>query len=355
MFKDTPETHFLLEKLCKLSDQISDGDQGHEAFDNILKVIIDTMRFNVGILYEVYNHIDNILILKIITVFDLKNERKDVKPGLKLKLDLNNPNPIYINECKAYAHQNISTINVPGIGCDLMSYINTPDASNGTYLFGGDFIGEDARVSESEVNVCKIINNLLSSLFFRKHFETQAIYDGLTKLYNSQKIKNELQIFLKRLERQQNQSLSIVLADIDYFKKLNDNYSHIQGDSVLEEVGLLIKNELRTDIDIAGRYGGEEFLLILLNTNSNEAVQFSERMRNKIASHSFKRIDDNGNIVDNDFLNVTMSFGIASLSKGEYLNDSKAFIAVADKALYQSKHAGRNKTSALKALTGSQD
>ena len=347
MLKDTPQTDFLLIKLCELSDQLAENKDNVTVFYNILNIIIDTMGFNVGILYQVVNKIDDFLILKVHTLLDKKGERKDLIEGMKLKVNLNNPDPIFINECNSYKDKSISTVNVPGVGSDMMSYISMPNESDEAFIFGGDFIGQDAHLSNSEVNVCKIINNLLSALFFRKHFESQAIYDGLTKLYNSQKIKSELDVFLKRMDRQKNQALSIIMADIDYFKKLNDNYSHIQGDSILEEVGCIISRELRADIDIAGRYGGEEFLLILLNTNSTDSFKFSERMRKKIEAHKYKRISEKGLEMNGEFLKITMSFGIATLNKGKGLDESKVLIALADKALYQSKEKGRNCSTAL--------
>jgi len=347
MLKDTPQTDFLLTKLCELSDQLAENKDNQTIFHNILSIIIDTMGFNVGILYQVVNNIDDFLILKVHTLLDQKGERKDLIAGMKIKINLDTPNPIFVNECNAYKNKSISTINVPGVGSDMMSYINTPHKSDEAYIFGGDFIGDDARLSSSEINACKIINNLLISLFFRKHFESQAIYDGLTKLYNSQKIKSELNIFIKRMDRQKNQALSILLGDVDFFKKINDNYSHIQGDSILEELGNLISCELRTDIDIAGRYGGEEFLLILLNTNSKEAFKSSERIRKKVESFDFKRISENGLEMKGLYLNITMSFGIATLEKGKVLNDSKVLVALADKALYSSKNNGRNCSTAL--------
>ena len=347
MKKDKADIDFLVQKLSDLSDQLTKNDHEGEVFNSVLNIIIETMRFNIAVIYEVSNQIDNILLLNVVSVFDPHGVRNSLTKGKKIKIHLGNPAEIYINECEAYSKQTISTINVPGIGCDIMGYIQNPNNENNALLIGGDFVGDDAQLTQSEIDVFKIINNLLTLLFFRNHFETQAIYDGLTKLYNSQKIKAELEIFLKRKERQKNQPLSIVLADIDYFKKINDEYSHIQGDSVLEEIGQILSHELREDVDSVGRYGGEEFMFILFNADGKEAFQLCERIRTKIENYQFLRIDESGLSKKNESLSITMSFGIATIISDVNIKDSKELIALADKALYTAKNQGRNKSIQL--------
>ena len=198
--------------------------------------------------------------------------------------------------------------------------------------------------------------NFLSTLLLKTQFKQQAEYDGLTGLYNSRKIKEELGRVLKRLERKPSLSASIAMGDIDFFKKINDTYGHIQGDLVLREVGEILTLSMREYFDTAGRYGGEEFLLILDEIEGYPAVQIVERIREKIAATRFAQVNRSGKILENQFINITMSFGVAQLNSGVSQGENKAsddqttlteHIARADTALYTSKENGRNQTTLL--------
>jgi len=123
--------------------------------------------------------------------------------------------------------------------------------------------------------------------------------------------------------------LSFVMADIDNFKKINDNYGHEVGDFVLKSFTKALKKSLRQE-DMLGRYGGEEFVLVLPNTDIEKAFQASERIRHKIEKLKIKEI--NGNI--------TASFGITGLLSTD---DEKSLIKRADDALYEAKKNGRNR------------
>jgi len=124
--------------------------------------------------------------------------------------------------------------------------------------------------------------------------------------------------------------LCIVMADIDHFKSVNDNYGHLAGDGVLKEVAKRIKNSLR-GFDIVGRYGGEEFLLILHHAELPTARMVAERIRSRIAATP---IDLAAEILD-----VTISMGVAMAKPDEAVN---SLVERADKALYNAKENGRN-------------
>jgi len=126
----------------------------------------------------------------------------------------------------------------------------------------------------------------------------------------------------------------LIFADIDHFKSVNDNYGHQAGDHALKIVAGSLKNELR-DSDNIARYGGEEFVIILPETNTDDALKVSERLREKIKSI---KMSYNGNSI-----NVTMSFGVATLPNNQKVSSDK-FIKMADEALYRAKGQGRNRS-----------
>lgn len=161
--------------------------------------------------------------------------------------------------------------------------------------------------------------------------EEELKKDYLTKLFTREKTMDELdKINSKALEN--NSVFSIILGDIDYFKRINDKFGHINGDKSL----IYISNILRYLVGkkgIVGRFGGEEFIIILPNVTSIEAFEFMEYVR--------KELENNPFVIEGENLNVTMSFGISS-SNGR--KSIESLINEADMALYFGKNNGRNKT-----------
>lgn len=161
-----------------------------------------------------------------------------------------------------------------------------------------------------------------------------AITDGLTKLYIHRYFQARLEEEMNRARRYHAQ-LSLILFDIDHFKKFNDTYGHQQGDIVLIEVAKLIKHALRDNIDIPARYGGEEFAVILPETDSAGAQMVAERLRKNVENHDFPGQDS--------ALKVTISLGIASYP--DHAASRPLLIKKADVALYHCKERGRNCSS----------
>ncbi len=157
-----------------------------------------------------------------------------------------------------------------------------------------------------------------------------AIKDGLTKLYNKRYFLESLEKEFVRAKRF-NEELSLILLDIDHFKKVNDTLGHIQGDSVLKEIGTIIKQAVRK-VDFAARYGGEEFVVIAPNTSLQEIMEIAERIRKNTEQYPFKS--------EKEPLNITISLGVATLT--EKIKDKMELLKEADDALYQAKRAGRN-------------
>ncbi len=155
---------------------------------------------------------------------------------------------------------------------------------------------------------------------------SDSVTDALTGLYNRRYFNNNLKAELKRSDRYRSH-LSLILFDVDYFKKYNDTFGHTEGDKVLSKIGHVIKSCIR-QTDSGCRYGGEEFALILPESDIDSAISVAERIRTRVES---KTVDLNGG--------VTLSAGIS-----KYLINQSAteFIANSDSALYKAKASGRN-------------
>jgi len=165
----------------------------------------------------------------------------------------------------------------------------------------------------------------------QEELEKLANIDSLTGLLNRGAILRKLDESIKHARRYR-EDLSLSLMDIDHFKNVNDHYGHLTGDDVLEKIGTELERNLR-DADIAGRYGGEEFIIVLPKTELSSAVNVAERVRTTIEATKMK--DNNG-----DIFGVTASQGVSSYESGE---DEYSLISRADSALYKAKENGRNR------------
>jgi len=162
--------------------------------------------------------------------------------------------------------------------------------------------------------------------------QERATSDGLTNLINYQAFQDILAKEISRSKRHGN-SLSIILADIDHFKKINDTYGHLMGDSVLKIIANLLKEGVRVSDSVA-RYGGEEFTVVMPETDGSGGMVIAERLRNIISSTEFCPEGHN--------IKLTMSFGIAEMVDVDDFSNAD-LLKRADKALYKAKRAGRNR------------
>jgi len=165
----------------------------------------------------------------------------------------------------------------------------------------------------------------------QEELERLANIDSLTGLLNRGAILRKLSEQMKHAKRYRDE-LSLSLLDIDHFKKVNDQYGHLTGDDVLEQVAILMWQNIR-DADIIGRYGGEEFIIILPRTDLSSALNVAERVRKMIEASKMK--DPEGNM-----FGITVSQGISIYKLGE---DEHSLISRADNALYKAKGNGRNR------------
>ncbi|MNX01730.1 Phytochrome-like protein cph2 [compost metagenome] len=162
-----------------------------------------------------------------------------------------------------------------------------------------------------------------------------ATVDGLTKLYIRRHFE---QRFIEEIRRTQRYGthLSLMMIDIDHFKRFNDSYGHACGDEALRLVAGVIKRSVREDLDIAARYGGEEMMVLMPETDSEGARILAERVRMAIEETPLP--GPNG-----ETLQVTVSIGVSTMPQHATTDD--ALMEVADQALYASKHAGRNRVT----------
>ena len=166
-----------------------------------------------------------------------------------------------------------------------------------------------------------------------EELQKRAEMDGLTGIYNHRYFQEHLAIEFSRVLRHESQ-LSLVLLDVDYFKKVNDEYGHLTGDLALKEIARLLQTNIRIS-DILARYGGEEFAVILPETSAENAYIVAEKFRMIIENHSFWMEDKN--------LKITISAGVAAMEKGKDYETTSDLINAADINLYRAKQEGRNK------------
>jgi len=163
-----------------------------------------------------------------------------------------------------------------------------------------------------------------------------AITDSLTSLYNRRYMESHLGSLVEQAASR-GKPLSLLVLDIDYFKSVNDGFGHDAGDDVLREFATRIRKSIR-GIDLACRYGGEEFVVVMPETDMAVAAVVAERIRRRIASEPFQINQGAGS------LDVTISIGLAALAT---VDDSAATILKrADQALYRAKRDGRNRVVA---------
>jgi diguanylate cyclase (GGDEF)-like protein len=170
----------------------------------------------------------------------------------------------------------------------------------------------------------------LENIQFYEQVHQQANHDPLTQLYSHKAFQNRLQEEVLRSGRSQT-PLSMILCDIDHFKRYNDEYGHQAGDHLLRTVAAIIASFARP-VDMAARYGGEEFALILPNFVRSEAVQLADRLRQRIASEPF--------VFQGKNTTATMSLGVASFPTDA--TTASQIVRVADERLYRAKDGGRN-------------
>ena len=185
------------------------------------------------------------------------------------------------------------------------------------------------------IDEIEVIARVQSAIQFKQtqdKLKEMAMKDGLTGLYNHALL---IELFEKEIDKQQrnNGSISFAMIDIDNFKKINDTYGHISGDTVLKELSNILMSSVRGG-DIVGRYGGEEFSIVFPGIDEQNAFQLCERIRKEVEDFNFE--------IGIETVKITISIGI-NFNELKGIINKREIIQKADEALYRAKHNGRNR------------
>lgn len=176
--------------------------------------------------------------------------------------------------------------------------------------------------------------------YLKQYYQELAYIDELTKVVNRRGFYEEIDYIMEHRMKRENDHLWISIVDLDFFKKVNDTYGHLNGDKVLKKMGELLLDLSNSNQDIfTFRYGGEEFIILIYQHSKEEVRQIIENFRIKLEQEVI-------NIDKNLTINITCSIGIANVKMNKLLNNEECRnegIMRADKALYQAKKTGRNK------------
>ncbi|WP_020612356.1 GGDEF domain-containing response regulator [Sediminispirochaeta bajacaliforniensis] len=192
-------------------------------------------------------------------------------------------------------------------------------------------LDQHLHLKEAFANIEKINQELETS---NRRLEKIARFDILSGLLNRMSLFHAIDIEIERAVRT-GRNLSGIMVDLDFFKMINDNHGHLAGDEAIRMVGKVLIQEMRR-YDQAGRYGGEEFFVVLPDSNGEQALGIAERLRKKLESSPF--------FFDRKKISLTASFGVTTFRPGE---SREHWIGRADRAMYQAKQGGRNRVVLL--------
>jgi diguanylate cyclase (GGDEF)-like protein len=165
---------------------------------------------------------------------------------------------------------------------------------------------------------------------YHEEIYRMTIMDGLTQVYNKRYLLEAIEREIARARRY-DRPLSVLMFDIDHFKKVNDSFGHLAGDQVLKDLAALVSSRVRRE-EVLGRYGGEEFLIVLPETDEKGATELADQIRRRVEAHPFQ--------FDDERILVTISVGVATL--GQQNLDVNTLLRLADENLYKAKRQGRN-------------
>ena len=270
----------------------------------------------------------------------LKDLKIDLAKYPEIREVINTKNPLALEDM--VNHPLMSAVREKILQLKDMSILIVPIVFNDQVL-GTLFLRTKKKAqgfTRDEVDFCRIVANASyyaiknASVYQRviqerENLKEAAIKDHLTGLYNHNYFYSRLEEEFERSRRYET-ALSLIMMDIDNFKKINDSYGHRTGDDVLKGLAATIKGAVRKS-DIVARYGGEEFAIILPHTGTTGAAGEAERLRTRIEKVAFAGIKER----------VTVSFGVASLPDRN-INEAGDLVGRADDALYEAKKSGRN-------------
>ncbi len=214
-------------------------------------------------------------------------------------------------------------------------FVGDMGSTNGTYCNDDQIKGVTALANGDRIKVGPTIFKYLSGADVEAQYHEEiyrlTIIDGLTQAYNARYLYECLEREIIRGRRHE-RPLSVIMFDIDYFKRINDVHGHLAGDYVLKELARIVQQRIRRD-EVFARYGGEEFSIVLPETPLEGAISLAETLRQRVEEHVFN--------FQADTIRVTCSLGCAQLDDSD--KAANDLIKRADEKLYEAKHSGRNR------------
>ncbi|MCA9581217.1 MAG: GGDEF domain-containing protein [Myxococcales bacterium] len=217
-------------------------------------------------------------------------------------------------------------------------YVEDMGSTNGTWIAGAPVnsptvVQDGDRVLVGQSTLLRVtLQDEVEQETARQAYEA-TVRDALTQVYNRRHLDEQMRLEFAFAQRHAT-DLSVLLLDADHFKNVNDTHGHLAGDQVLRSLAVAISRAVRAE-DMVARYGGEEFAVVARGTNGANAMILGERIRARVQKMA---IEHEGNS-----LQITVSIGVASMSKTDTYNDVSSFFAAADAALYRAKEEGRNR------------
>lgn len=208
-------------------------------------------------------------------------------------------------------------------------------STNGTYV-NEEQIDREALLHNSDrikvgPTILKFLSGADAEAKYHEEIYRMTIVDGLTQIHNKRYFQEALERELLRARRHA-RDLSVVMFDIDYFKRINDQYGHLAGDHVLRELARIVQARIRRD-EVFARYGGEEFVIVLPETPLEGGAALGENLRQRVQAHTF--------VFQGERIAVTISVGCALLAETD--KTAAELVQRADEKLYEAKRSGRNR------------
>jgi diguanylate cyclase (GGDEF)-like protein len=316
------------------------GNELNAVFERAVALVAQTLEMELCLILEAQPQTETLL-LRAVTDRDKAADNQLLESAdfaQMTRLTRQSGEPLFCSDISSGLHPECHTLlkqlgAVSGVILSIGSHTNFFGVLAAFATFPRDF-------SKDDLNFLQAVVNALSSAVQRKHSEEEikllATTDSLTGIANRREFTHQLEKEIERTKRY-GTPLSLVMYDIDYFKRVNDTYGHDAGDFVLQALTAEVKSNIRA-VDIVARWGGEEFMILMPQSDGAAAGGAAEKLRQKIALHPFEQVGS-----------LTVSFGVTAFAPQD---DTNAFLKRADDALYQAKENGRNRVEILEREPG---